>query len=143
MSLHSILVTGVEWVMSASRGHVTPAVTAVAKRGLLRVTHYCHSPLCHVTIQKYFSCVQLFYFFLFLPFSSKLLLIQDRRPPCYVTMVKGVTICVNTQLKILEHFVEVSKRLFCLFLVTTENDWKRAFRYGSRLWERIIVIENR
>jgi hypothetical protein len=58
----------------------------------------------------------------FLSFSCKLPLIQDRRPLCYVTMAKGVTIGVNTQLKILQHSVGVSKRLFRLFFVTTEND---------------------
>jgi hypothetical protein len=62
-----------------------------------------------------FMCAIILFPFFPLSFSCKLPLIQDRRPLCYVTMVKGVTIRVNTQLKILEHSVGVSKRLFWFF----------------------------
>lgn len=53
-----------------------------------------------------FHVCNYFISFFFLSFACKLPLIQDRRPLCYVTIAKGVTIRVNTQLKISEHSVE-------------------------------------
>jgi len=79
-----------------------------------------HDPLSWTIVLHYSSKILFMYCNYFISFFlllyCKLRLIQDRRLLCYVTMVKGVTICVTTQLRILGHFVTILKMIVLVFL---------------------------